>query len=972
MLQVYDRVISSGSVPTLVMLTLALLLAYLALTGLDVVRARVLSRAGIRLDGLLGERVVAATLDMPNVEVARSQPPRDFDTFRQFITGSGVHALFDLPWAPIYLFVIFMLHPILGMVALAGMIILAALAMINEWLVRKTLGEANEAATKNYAFTDMSLRNAEVVNAMGMTRGLLRRWSRDRDRVLERQLTASDRAATMSSLIKFVRLTLQSLILGVGAWLAIERLATVGVMFAASILLGRALQPVEQAVGGWRGFVSARDAFARIRRLLTCRRTSSIRWCCRGRRAGSAPRRDLRRARQLEAYPQGRDLLHLGGRDARHHRPVRRRQVDAGPSAGGVTTPTQGRCVRRRRYQHLAAVAARPPYRLPAAGHRLFADTVAANISRFETGRDEDVIAAAKLAGVHEMILELPEGCDTQVGEGAVLSGGYRQRIGLARAVFGNPSYVVLDEPSSNLDPSATSPLAECIGRLKDAARRSSSPASDGNTELGRQTARSARRWSRRSANARRLSRNLPPLRHCAQCHPGQPPSPQVSANEAEAPSLPLGASERPGDSAQGAIRAGWLIIALFFGGFGTWAAVAPLNAAVVGEAVVKVEGNRKSIQHLDGGTIREIRVRDGQRVNEGDVLLVLDDTLPRADLTILHGQQLQLRAAEARLVAEFESRPGIEFPSELLDADDPAASAALADQEREFGSRLDMLAGRRAVLENRISQYQAQLAGLEAQKAPLNEQLVSVTAERKSLEELLSKGLMTRARVLDLERRESALGAQLADIDANINVATQAAAGLRNEISQLTTDRSAEVSAELRDVRAKLAELAPRIGAAQQALERSEIRSPYAGTVVDLAVFSVGGVIGRGERLMDIVPDDTSLDVEARIRVEDIADIRPGMRAEVHFTSYKQRVTPLIHGTVSEVSADRLTDARTQVPYYVALVDVDEEELGASPEIELYPGMPATVMITTQERTALEYLLGPLTATMDSAFKQR
>lgn len=437
-------------------------------------------------------------------------------------------------------------------------------------------------------------------------------------------------------------------------------------------------------------------------------------------------------------------------------------------------------------------------------------------------------------------------------------------------------------------------------------------------------------------------------------------------------PPLPLGASERPGDSAQGAIRAGWLIIALFFGGFGTWAAVAPLNAAVVGEAVVKVEGNRKSIQHLDGGTIREIRVRDGQRVNEGDVLLVLDDTLPRADLTILHGQQLQLRAAEARLVAEFESRPGIEFPSELLDADDPAASAALADQEREFGSRLDMLAGRRAVLENRISQYQAQLAGLEAQKAPLNEQLVSVTAERKSLEELLSKGLTTRARVLDLERRESALGAQLADIDANINVATQAAAGLRNEISQLTTDRSAEVSAELRDVRAKLAELAPRIGAAQQALERSEIRSPYAGTVVDLAVFSVGGVIGRGERLMDIVPDDTSLDVEARIRVEDIADIRPGMRAEVHFTSYKQRVTPLIHGTVSEVSADRLTDARTQVPYYVALVDVDEEELGASPEIELYPGMPATVMITTQERTALEYLLGPLTATMDSAFKQR
>lgn len=472
MLQVYDRVISSGSVPTLVMLTLALLLAYLALTGLDVVRARVLSRAGIRLDGLLGERVVAATLDMPNVEVARSQPLRDFDTFRQFITGSGVHALFDLPWAPIYLFVIFMLHPILGMVALAGMIILAALAMINEWLVRKTLGEANEAATKNYAFTDMSLRNAEVVNAMGMTRGLLRRWSRDRDRVLERQLTASDRAATMSSLIKFVRLTLQSLILGVGAWLAIERLATVGVMFAASILLGRALQPVEQAVGGWRGFVSARDAFARIRRLLDMS-PHKLDTLVLPRPAGRlsargaifvAPGSSKPILKGVTFFISAGETLGIIGPSGAGKSTLARLLV-------GVTTPTQGTVrldgadisiwPRSQLGRHIGYL----PQDI-----ELFADTVAANISRFETGRDEDVIAAAKLAGVHEMILELPEGYDTQVGEGgAVLSGGYRQRIGLARAVFGNPSYVVLDEPSSNLDSVGDFALAECIGRLKDA-----------------------------------------------------------------------------------------------------------------------------------------------------------------------------------------------------------------------------------------------------------------------------------------------------------------------------------------------------------------------------------------------------------------------------------------------------------------------------------------------------------------------
>ena len=149
-------------------------------------------------------------------------------------------------------------------------------------------------------------------------------------------------------------------------------------------------------------------------------------------------------------------------------------------------------------------------------------------------------------------------------------------------------------------------------------------------------------------------------------------------------------------------------------------------------------------------------------------------------------------------------------------------------------------------------------------------------------------------------------------------------------------------------------------------------MRTPYAGKVVDLAVHSVGAVIGRGERLLDIVPENTSLVVEAKVRVEDIADVAPGMLAEVHFTSYKQRVTPLIHGLVSEISADRLTDERTQVPYYVALVDVDATELAASPEIQLYPGMPATVMITTKERTALDYLIGPLASSLERAFRER
>ena len=252
------------------MLTIALLLALLALAGLDAVRARVLTRASIRLDRLIAGRVMTAIIDRASASGgARSQLLRDFDTFRQFITGAGIHAVFDLPWAPIYILVIFALHPLLGAFAFGSAVLLILMmALLNEIFVGPPLTEANEAASRNYSFTEMSLRNWEVVQAMGMMGGLLRRWGRDRNRMLERQATASDLAATMQSIIRFLRLSMQSVILGLGAYLVIERLATVGAMFAASILLGRALQPVEQIVGSWRNLVGARNAYRRVRDLL--------------------------------------------------------------------------------------------------------------------------------------------------------------------------------------------------------------------------------------------------------------------------------------------------------------------------------------------------------------------------------------------------------------------------------------------------------------------------------------------------------------------------------------------------------------------------------------------------------------------------------------------------------------------------------------------------------------------------------
>jgi PrtD family type I secretion system ABC transporter len=471
MLQVYDRVISSASEITLLMLTIALLLAYLALAGLDAVRARVLTRTSIRLDQDIAPRVLTAIIDRSaNFAGARSQLLRDFDTFRQFITGSGIHAIFDLPWAPIYIAVIFVLHPLLGAFALGCSITLVLMALFNEWIVKPPLAESNEAAARSYNFTEMSLRNTEVVRAMGMTGGLLKRWSRDRTRMLERQVAASDRAATMQSIIRFLRLSMQSLVLGLGAYLVIERLTTAGAMFAASILLGRALQPVEQIVGSWRSLVSARGAFLRVRELLAAHpphETGLTLPRPKGQLsvealsfAAPGTSKPILRGVTFQIAPG--EVLGVIGQSGAGKSTLARHLVGVQTASAGAVRLDGSEVsswIKSSLGQHLGYL----PQDI-----ELFADSVAANICRFEQGRDNEIIRAAQMAGVHDMILRLPKGYDTQVGEGgAILSGGYRQRIALARAVYGNPSLVVLDEPSSNLDAEGDAALADCILQLK-------------------------------------------------------------------------------------------------------------------------------------------------------------------------------------------------------------------------------------------------------------------------------------------------------------------------------------------------------------------------------------------------------------------------------------------------------------------------------------------------------------------------
>jgi len=427
-----------------------------------------------------------------------------------------------------------------------------------------------------------------------------------------------------------------------------------------------------------------------------------------------------------------------------------------------------------------------------------------------------------------------------------------------------------------------------------------------------------------------------------------------------------------PSDSGFWSAVTGWLIITALFGGLGGWAVTAPLNGAVVANGVVKVEGNRKSVQHLDGGIVKALQVREGDRVTAGDVLIVLDDTQAKAELEILSQQYVVLRASEVRLLAELAGEATMVMPPELAaKASDSYAKSIWAGQVRQFDARRAAIEGQRKVIIEKIHQLQSQIAGAEAQVKAFTEQGDSVRAEAQSIAPLVEKGLLPRPRLLQLERAASGLDGQIADARASVARFRQAIAEQDLQIAQLGNDRMAEITKDLREVHARLVEVLPKRTNAEAVLGRMEIRSPYAGRVVGLSMFSIGGVIQRGERILDIVPDE-GLTIDVQIAVDDISDVHPGAQAELHLTAYRQRIVPTIPGGVVTVSADRLTDPKTGSSYFVASIRPDMAALAELPGIRLQPGMPVTVMIPTETRTAFDYIVGPLTTSFSQAFRQK
>jgi len=473
MLQVYGRVVTSGSIPTLVMLTLIMTILLGTMGSLEWVRSRIMVRLSTRLDVLLSRDLYRASfrkaLDSGGMD-ASAQPLNDLTGLRQFLTGNGLFAFFDTPWLPVYIGVMFLFHPWYGWFAIACAIVLLVLAVVNEKLTGKAIAEANRQNIAANLHTNKTLRNAEVIESMGMLETLMGRWGERQRQVLLLQSQASDKGGMVTSFSKTFRMLSQSLILGLGAYLAVEHEINPGLMIAGSILLGRALAPIDLMIGSWKGFISARSQYARLNDILDEQQAEPQRMSLPAPEGHvlvenlivSAPGSKAPILRNVSfAVPAG-SVVGVIGPSASGKSTLARALLGVWAPQHGVVR-LDGADINNWDKRELGPYVGYLPQDI-----ELFEGSISENIARFREVDPEKVIQAAKTAGVHEMILQLQEGYDTVIGTAGVnLSGGQRQRIGLARAIYGNPRLIILDEPNSNLDEVGERALALAIQQLK-------------------------------------------------------------------------------------------------------------------------------------------------------------------------------------------------------------------------------------------------------------------------------------------------------------------------------------------------------------------------------------------------------------------------------------------------------------------------------------------------------------------------
>ncbi len=405
----------------------------------------------------------------------------------------------------------------------------------------------------------------------------------------------------------------------------------------------------------------------------------------------------------------------------------------------------------------------------------------------------------------------------------------------------------------------------------------------------------------------------------------------------------------------------GFLIVFVTFGIFGTWATFAPLESAALAPGVVTVQSYRKTVQHLEGGIVKELLARDGDMVAAGDPLIVLDDTQLRAEYGMTRSQLVAAQAMEARLAAERDGLETIDF-SRMLESDSERATEARQSETQIFNARRGSRLGEISVLQKRIGQLNEQISGLQSMIATKRSLEKSYSGEIGELTELLSEGYVDKQRLLEQERKLGMLRAEIADHQSDITRTKLQISETELQILQLNKDFSSEVVGQLAEVQTRVFDLQERVSALEDRISRIVIRAPEDGMILGMKIHTVGGVVSPGTPLLDIVPSVSDLIVEAQVSPIDIDRVSVGKKADIRFSAFKNATTPEIEGKVVQISADRLMNEQTGMPYYLARVSLTEEGVRSLGSLKLQPGMPAEVLINTGDRTMLQYLMQPAT----------
>lgn len=415
--------------------------------------------------------------------------------------------------------------------------------------------------------------------------------------------------------------------------------------------------------------------------------------------------------------------------------------------------------------------------------------------------------------------------------------------------------------------------------------------------------------------------------------------------------------------------RLGVLVLLVMVVGLGLWAFLAPIDGAAMAPGFVAVKSHRKTVQHLDGGIVSQLLVKDGDLVKEGDLLLVLDGAENRALLEVSRGQVIALAAEVARLEAERDSKSAIVFPASLDDPGDPRVNQAKLNQQQLFAARKLAHEGEMSVLKQRVGQLQSKIEGLKGQRASKQQLVSSYGEEAGDLQELLKEGFADKQRLRDIQRSHAANTGEISALTSEIAASEIQIGETKLQILQLDKQFQEEVAEKLNEAQAKLYDASQRMLASKEKVSRIEIKAPSAGRVMGMSLHTLGGVVMPGKPILEIVPQQVDLIIDAQVSPLDIDRVGVGLLAEVRFTAFKQAVTPYTEGRVITLSADRMVDEKTGTPYYQAQVELTPQSMEKIGHLQLVPGMPVEVLIKTGERTVFQYLIKPISNAFARAF---